>query len=364
MTLDLVLAGFGNVARRFVSLAAERSLVLEREHALRLRFVGIATHRHGCVVNAAGLDGGTALEAYGSRDGLTRLAGDGAGTEAATGVIDAITRASAGRGDHPLVLLETTTLDVRHGEPATSHVRAALAAGLHVVTANKGPVACHYRTLREEADGRGLAFLCEGTVLDGIPVFNLVRETLPAVRVTGFRGVVNTTANFILSEMEDGLPFAAALAKMQAAGIAEADPSLDVDGWDAAAKAAALANVLMDADLTPAAVEREGITGVTDAAVAGARAQGRRLKLVSSGWRDARGVHARVAPEPEPVDSVLGQLRGVDNAITLHTDLLGDITIVEHGGHLTHTAYALLSDLVALRRRLRARHAAPVHRDL
>jgi homoserine dehydrogenase len=225
-------------------------------------------------------------------------------------------------------------------------------------------VACHYRALRTEADRRGLAFLCEGTVLDGIPVFNLVRETLPAVRVTGFRGVVNTTANFILSEMEEGQPFDEALARMQRAGIAEADASLDVEGWDAAAKAAALANVLMDADLTPAAVDREGIAGVTAAALAAARAEGRRVKLVSSGWRDAQGVHARVAPEPVPVDGVLGQLRGMDNAITLQTDLLGEITVVEHGGDLTHTAYAIVTDLVALRRRLRARHAAPVHRDL
>jgi homoserine dehydrogenase len=364
MTLDLVLAGFGSVARRFVSLIGERVTALHDGHGLRLRIVGIATHRHGCVVNPAGLDGPAALAAYASAAGLGSLAGAATGAETAGGVEDAIARVAAACGPHPVVLLETTTLDVREGEPATSYIRAALRAGMHVVTANKGPVACHYRALREEAARHGVAFLCEGTVLDGIPVFNLVRETLPAVRVTGFRGVVNTTANFILSEMEDGLPFAEALAKMQAAGIAEADASLDVDGWDAAAKAAALANVLMDADLTPAAVDRVGITGVTAADLAGARAGGRRVKLVSSAWRDEGGVHARVAPEAEPADGVLGQLRGVDNAITLHTDPLGDITVVEHGGHLTHTAYALVTDLVAVRRQLRGRPAAPLRRDL
>ena len=157
------------------------------------------------------------------------------------------------------VLVETTTLAIEDGQPAIRHIEAAIDAGCHTVTANKGPVAFAYRRLRDCAAAAGVSFLFEGAVMDGVPVFNLVRETMPAITVRGFRGVVNSTTNHILTALENGDAFAPALARMQAEGIAEADASLDVDGWDAAAKAAALANVLMDAELTPHLVERTGI---------------------------------------------------------------------------------------------------------
>ena len=157
------------------------------------------------------------------------------------------------------VVVETTTLDISAGRPAIDHVAAALSAGCHVVTANKGPAAFAYDELRARAAAANLSFLFEGAVMDGVPVFNLVRETLPAVTIVGFRGVVNSTTNHILTALEAGEAFEPALARMQADGIAEADASLDVDGWDAAAKAAALANVLMGARITPHDVRRTGI---------------------------------------------------------------------------------------------------------
>ena len=165
-----------------------------------------------------------------------------------------------GESRSPLrVLVETTTLTIADGQPAIGHIDAAIDAGCHVVTANKGPVAFAYRRLRAWPAGAGVSFLFEGVVMDGVPVFNLVRETMPGVTVRGFRGVVNSTTNHILTALESGEAFAPALARMQAEGIAEADASLDVDGWDAAAKAAALANVLMDGELTPHLVHRTGI---------------------------------------------------------------------------------------------------------
>ena len=157
------------------------------------------------------------------------------------------------------VVVETTTLDIAAGRPAIDHVRAGISAGCHVITANKGPVAFAFAALRDEAAAAGVNFLFEGAVMDGIPIFNLVRETLPAVELLGFRGVINSTTNHILTALELGEPFDAALGRMQAEGIAEADPSLDIDGWDAAAKAAALANVLLDARMSPRAVRRKGI---------------------------------------------------------------------------------------------------------
>jgi len=180
------------------------------------------------------------------------------------------------------VVVETTTLDIAAGQPAIDHVRAAISAGCHVVTANKGPAAFAYAPLHAEAERAGVSFLFEGAVMDGVPIFNLVRETLPAVNVLGFRGVVNATTNHILSALEDGEAFGPALARMQALGIAEADPSLDVDGWDAAAKTAALANVLMDARITPQTVERTGLTEASGAAALSAVERGKRLRLVAA----------------------------------------------------------------------------------
>jgi len=188
-------------------------------------------------------------------------------------------------------------------------------------------------------------------VMDGVPIFNLVRETLPAVQILGFRGVINSTTNHILSALEDGQSFDTALARMQSEGIAEADPSLDVDGWDAAAKTAALANVLMRARTTPQAVEREGIGQGTARLAMAAKARGKRVRLVASARRTPSGVAASVHPIELPETDLLAGLRGMANALILQTDLLGEIAVAQLSGGLTQTAYALLSDLVAIRRR-------------
>jgi homoserine dehydrogenase len=181
------------------------------------------------------------------------------------------------------------------------------------------------------------------------------------VQILGFRGVVNSTTNYILTAMEAGQGFNEALAEMQGTGIAEADASLDVDGWDAAAKTAALANVLLGARLTPRTVERQGIGASTGHRAASARAAGRRLKLVARAGRERGGVSARVALEELTDDDLLAGLEGQQNALVFHTDLLGEIAIVQRGGGLTQTAYALLSDLITIGRdvsvRPRARRA-------
>jgi homoserine dehydrogenase len=263
------------------------------------------------------------------------------------------------------VVVETTTLDIARGEPATSHIRTALAAGAHVVTANKGPVAFAYRALARAAARADRRFLFESTVMDGVPLFNLVRDTLPAVNVIGFRGVVNSTTNFMLTAMEQGQTFAAALAEMQARGIAEADPSLDVDGWDAAAKTAALANVLLNAGITPHGVDRQGITPDAGRLAVAALAAGTRLKLIVRARREGRGVTARVRCEEVPADDLLAGVEGQQNAIILETDLLEEIAVVQRGGSLTQTAYGLLSDLITIAHaRPRSPTSAPGRRSL
>jgi len=407
MVVDLLLVGFGNVARRFVRLLDERAERLRHDHDLTWRVIGIATRRHGAACALDGLDVSRALELVEAGDSLDALApppdarvlpgaasrdqpelscrrtpassqeraldsrvrgGDEVcmnsglpwndkGAEADTGISTAFIRRTiedARRRDpaRPIVMVETTLLDIERGQPAVDHVRAALECGADVVTANKGPVAFAARELLDLAARHHRAFLFEGAVMDGIPIFNLVRETLPAVSITGFRGVVNSTTNHIITAMEEGREFDAALAEMQEAGIAEADASFDVDGWDAAAKTAALVNVLMGGSVTPHAIDRTGIGRLTGVAVRDAVARNRRVRLVASArLQDGRPV-GRVAPEELPSADLLAALTGQQNALVLQTDLLGDIGIVQRGSGLATTAYALLGDLVAVRRQL------------
>ncbi len=344
MRADLALVGFGNVGRRFARLIEERRDWLSLDYDLDCRVVGIATRHHGAVFRDGGVD---------AVDLAVRMEAGHPIVEPSSEAADAfdVIRRLAG-SDAPLkVLVETTTLDITAGQPAIDHVRAALQAGCHAVTANKGPAAFAYEELSALAADRDRSFLFEGAVMDGVPIFNLVRETLPAVQITGFRGVVNSTTNHILSALEDGDNFDSALARMQAAGIAEADPSLDVDGWDAAAKVSALANVFMRARMTPQAVDREGIGPATARQAMAARARGARVRLVASARSTPGGLQTSVRPVELPESDLLAGLRGMANALVLQTDLLGEIAICQLGGSLTQTAYALLTDLVTLRRR-------------
>jgi homoserine dehydrogenase len=344
MRADLALVGFGHVGRRFARLIEERRDWLSLDYDLDCRIVGVATRHHGAVFRESGVDAvSMAMKIEGGHPMVEP------GIEA-TDSFDVIRRLS--RSDAPLkVLIETTTLDITAGQPAIDHVRAALQADCHVATANKGPSAFAYEELSVLADDRGRSFLFEGAVMDGVPIFNLVRETLPAVQITGFRGVINSTTNHILTALEDGESFDAALERMQSLGIAEADPSLDVDGWDAAAKTAALANVFMRARITPQAVDREGIGPATARLAMAAKARGARVRLVASAQTMPEGVMTSVRPVELPETDLLAGLRGMANALVLQTDLLGEIAICQLGGSLTQTAYALLSDLVTIRRR-------------
>lgn len=348
MKINLALVGFGNVARRFVRLLREREAELA---ALGLEpvIVGIATRRHGAIFSSRGID---AVEQ------AARLEKGAAGLD--DGVAVAVKDAMAvitKTADlwEPAALVETTVLDIKAGQPAIDHVRAALKGGLHAVTANKGPAAFAARELQALASDRGLSFLFEGAVMDGVPIFNLVRETLPAARVIGFEGVLNTTTNQMLVAIERGESADAALRRMQAAGIAEADPSFDVDGWDAAAKTAALANVLLDANITPHTVDREGLGPHIEQRVKDAGARGKRLKLMARAVREADGVRAEVRMREVDPAGPFGSLDGPANALRLDTDLAGPIVITQLEGTLTATAYALVSDLVRVSRRLQGR---------
>jgi homoserine dehydrogenase len=348
--LALALIGFGNVSRRFVRLLDEVAERLE----FGWQLVAIATRHHGSVISPDGIDAGRAaalVEAAQSLDRLDSSPNERSGMDVIRQITDIMSdEAAEGR----LVVVETTALDIERGEPASAHVRASLEGLAHVVTANKGPAAFAFNELEALAESVDRVFFFEGAVLDGVPVFNLIRETMPAVAIEGFRGIVNTTCHYILSQMEHGALLSDAVADMQARGIAEADPSLDIDGWDAAAKTAALVNVLMAGGITPHDVSRSGIRDIAPSEITEALSRGRRVRLVASASLHGGRLEARVEPELLDASDPLASLGPLENALFLHTDLLGDVGIVQRSSSLTQTAYALLSDLTGISRRLQA----------
>ena len=335
--LRIALVGFGHVGRRFAErLAGPYGRALRRA-GVEPRVTGIATARHGVAVDPRGLPLRRCLAAVRAGRSLATLHRG----PALPSVPAFLRRVPAD------VLVEVTPLDPRRGQPAVTHVRAALRRGLHVVTANKGPVAFAHRSLKRLATRRGRLFLHEAAVMDGAPVFNLVERCLPGTRVLGFRGTLNSTTSLLLARIEQGASAAEALREAQAMGIVEADPAHDLDGWDAAVKGRALASALMGATVPASRVRRRGIRGLSAAAVRKAARSGRHYRLVTRGVRTRGRVSLSVGPERlEAGDPLCGA--GSDSVLVLETDLMGEIAIVERGGTVEQTAYGLLSDLVAV----------------
>lgn len=340
MEQRVAILGFGNVGTAFARLLLHKAPLLAQDYDLVCSVVGLMTARHGGAVNPAGIDLEKALtlaESGASLDQMSTLSPPD----------DSLLFLHACPAD---VLIELTPLNPNDGEPAISHVRTALEKGMHVVSANKGPLAFAYRELRDLAAAQQRAFLFESTVMDGAPVFGVARAGLPAAQVLGFRGVLNSTTNYILTQMDSGASFDEAVRGAQAMGIAETDPSADVDGWDAAVKTVVLANVLLGADLRPVDVNRTGIRGVTADALQAAHERGRRIKLVCQAERQGDGVVARVAPEAVSLDDPLSSLSGTSSMLTLRTDTLKGLSLIEFEPEPAQTAYGLLADLINLAR--------------
>ena len=319
-------------------------LLAEREPELRAlgiewRITGIASRRLGWIADANGLT--QFLQADGSFDHESVPAS----ARQSKNVREWL---GAGCAD---VLFEASSLSIENGQPAIDHLRAALEHGAHAITANKGPVVYAYEELCDLARQRHRRFLFESTVMDGAPIFSLFQETLPAVHLHAFRGILNSTTNVILGEMEAGLSFDVALQKAQALGIAETDPSYDLEGWDAAVKVTALVTVLMRQKIRPHDVERQGIQGLTAEQVRAARAEGSPYKLVCRARRTERGVAARVAPERLPLSDPLAWVAGTSSIVYFETDIFPGLCITENNPTLITTAYGMLADFIRAVRR-------------
>jgi homoserine dehydrogenase len=316
--LKIALIGYGNVGRALARLLARK------RGEFPFTITGIHTLRHGTAVDPAGLPD---APPFGPRTDSIEAFLDGARADTA---------------------VELTTLDPSTGEPALSHIRAAFARGMHVVTANKGPLAHAYADLRDAASAAGVGFRFESAVMDGAPVFNLWRHAMPGVKLLGFAGALNSTSKVIVEAMERGGSFEDGLAAARAMGITEADGAYDVEGWDSAAKTAALANVLMDARVTPRQVSTRGIGRLTPERVREMARQGKTVRLISRARRTGSGVALRVRAEVLDRSDLLAAVRGTSNAILFHTDLMGTFGTVSIDPGVEQTAYGVFSDLVDL----------------
>ena len=333
-THNLCLLGFGNVNRTLVRLLEDRAHEL-RDGGIAFRITGVASRRLGWIADPAGLDAATLLALNSaSIPTLSR-----AEAPVPHNVREWL---AAARAD---VLFEATSLNVENGQPAVDHIRAALEHGAHAITANKGSIIYAYRELRDLAATRGKRFLFESTVMDGVPIFSLF-DQMPTIHLRGFHGILNSTTNVILSEMEQGLSFDAALKKAQDLGVAETDATHDIDGWDAAVKTAALITVLMDVPVQLKEIAREGIRGLSAENVRAARDSGRPYKLVCRARREGSGVKATVRPEQVPLSDPMAHVAGTSSIVSFETDIFPGLVITEEDPGLYATAYGMLADFV------------------
>jgi homoserine dehydrogenase len=324
----LCFLGFGNVGRALARLCVAKTAELRDNYGIEWEVTGVATRRMGWRASETAID-------------VSKLLSGADETSAVAGIDEWLARAK------PDVVFETTSLNPETGQPAIEYLTKALQAGAHTITANKAPLVYAYDELNRIAVSQGKRFMFEATVLDSAPVFSLFRETLPAAKVRAFSGAFNSTTNVILETMEAGRSFAEGVKTAQELGVAETDPSHDVDGWDSIMKVCAITRVILRVPLLPGDVRREGIRGLDPATLQAARAEGKPYKLITRATVNADGsVTASVRPEQVALSEPLGGVRGTSLAIHFELDTIPGLTIVSHRPNLQSTAYGLLADFV------------------
>ncbi len=319
------------MGRAFLRLLIAKEVDLRRRYDVRWRLTGVATRRAGWVADPDGLNPLALLNNHwpAQRSSLTICRNCTEWLE--------YSRAE--------VLFETSSLEPQTGRPAIDHLEEALRHGAHAISANKGPVVHGYESLRNLARERDKKFLCESTVMDGVPIFSMFPSGLPAAELLGFSGVLNSTTNVVLTEIEKGASFDDAVRRAQSLGIAETEPSNDLDGWDAAVKVVALTVVLMGTPVKLDQVQRTGIRGLSEEKIRSARAAGMRYKLVCRAQRRGATVECSVQPELLLASDPLANLEGTSSAIHFDLDVFG-LSLVEHNPGIDATAYGLLADFL------------------
>jgi homoserine dehydrogenase len=337
--IRLILIGLGNIGRRFLRVLDLKAGHLQAHYGLSFLVVAAADSR-GVAIDPAGLDPLQIADLKAAGHSVADLPGVG---HAGVPALELVRQVEAD------VLCEASPVDLTDGEPGLSCMRAAMQKGLHVVTPNKGPLVLAYRELTALAQERGVRLLYCGTVAGGLPAINLGQRDMAGATISRLEALPNLTTSYILHQMAAGLSYGEALAAAQAQGCAEADPSLDVEGWDAANKLVILANSVLGMPATLADVAVEGITGLTRDDLEAAKAEGKAIKLVASAIRQEDGGYAlRVGPVPLPAEHPLARLGGQQMGIVYHTDIYGTISAAILEEEPTPSAATMLRDLLAI----------------
>lgn len=341
MKLKLALIGFGTVGQGLCEILLSKEKMLQKDEDFQWEVVAVSDMLKGSVYSPKGLD----------VKELLKLAKSGKSLEKYSKRVkkgwDALKTIKDSNAD---VVCEMSYTDIKTGQPATDYVKAALSSGKHVVTSNKGPTALYYKKLSQLAKKNNVKFLIEGTVMSGTPVLNLARNELAGNKITAIKGILNGTTNFILSNMEQGRAYEEVLEEAQKLGYAEADPTADVEGFDALAKVTILANVVMGKALKPSDIPCKGISKITLKDIEKARLKNKTWKLIG----EIKNVKGKVTASVKPmmIDNThpLAGVGGATNAITFTTELMGDVTINGAGAGRIETGFSILVDLLEINR--------------
>jgi homoserine dehydrogenase len=334
----LAIIGFGNVGQGLSKIISQKRALLNENFNIDLSIVAVCDLHKGSVADPLGLDPETLLSDLQKYGDLKSTSAPVVGWNG----IETIENSGAE------ILIELAFTDLKTGEPALSHIKKALNNGMHVSMTNKGPVALHFPELRKLALSKNLQIGIEGTVMSGTPAINLGNEMLLAAGITKIQGILNGTTNYILSEMSAGAEYSDALKRAQELGYAEAEPSGDVEGHDAAAKTVILGNLLMNLSLTLDDVDRKGISHIRSVDIARAKRANKHWKLIATLEKTNEGFVASVKPEMLSHEHPLALIKGATNAITYSCELLGDITLIGPGAGPIETGYAIIEDILSI----------------
>jgi len=344
MKFKLAFIGFGTVGQGLTEILLEKKDILKKKYDFEYTIVAISDFIKGSVYDETGLDMEKIMELVKQGKKLDEYPKGIKGMDA----IDTIKKTNAD------TIVEVTYTDVKTGEPAITHIKTALQCGKNVVSTNKGPVVKQAIELLDLAKENKVSYGFEGVVLAGTPALNFASYTLAGNNITGFKGILNGTTNYILTRMEEGMSYEDALKKAQDLGYAEADPTGDVEGLDALGKVVILTNVVLGKRIGWQDVERKGITQITKKDIEEAKSQGKRWKLIGSCEIQNDGsIKAKVWPEKLPLNDPLAGVMEATNALTYHTDELGPVTIVGPGAGKRETGFALLIDLLNINHMLK-----------
>ena len=325
--------GFGVVGQSLAKLLLSRSVDLYSQYGIKPRIVACVDSR-GSAISPAGLDLQRLLEAKKTRKTVGGY--DKVGSK--FNPIHVVENVDAE------VVLECSPTDLSTGEPGTQHIMTAMRTGKHVISVNKGPLALAFPSLIELAGYNGVMFRFSGTVGGGTPILEFAKRCLKGDRIISFQGILNGTTNYILSKMEEGLGYESALDDAKGKGYAEANPSLDIDGFDAAAKLVIMANWVMGMKVTMKDVKRTGISNVKSAEVKKATDQGNAIKLIATCDSQRLDVAPTELPKINPLC-----VNGTLNAVTFFSEHSGQQTIIGRGAGGMETASAIIRDLIEIR---------------